>query len=318
MRKAVIAVLGVFVLLTGSIYFFIPGKINITDYALANANSSGTYRVLSDTGEWTAWWPRDPQTDHSGNFKLPPSFTLNNYSYIRSEKLYNAITISIHHRKIEFHSLLMIFELPGDSVLLQWKSTLNAGFNPVKRLLRYRQAVQIKKNMTIILKSLQSFLHKNENIYGYPISQVIVKDSFLVAIKKIFPHYPNTADVYALIGQLQIYNAGKGARPTNYPMLDVMPLGNNRFETRVAIPVDRPLKNNGGIIAKQLITRGKLVIATVTGGTYAINRAFIQLKAYTHDYKKIIVAIPFESLVTNRLQEPDSAKWVTKVCYPVM
>lgn len=318
MRKAVITILCVFVLLTGSIYFFIPGKINITDYTLANANSLSTYRILSDTDTWNMWWPRNQQTDHSGSFTLPSSFTLNNYSYTLSEKLYNAITISIHHHKIGFHSLLMIFELPGDSVLLQWKCTLNAGFNPVKRLLRYRQAVQLKKNMTIILKNLQSFLHKNENIYGYSINEVIVKDSFLVAIKNILPHYPTTNDIYSLIRQLQAYNTRQGARTTNYPMLNVMPLGSNRFEIRVAIPVDRQLENNGGIIAKQLVTRGKLVIATVTGGTHTISNAFIQLKAYTHDYKKIIVAIPFESLVTDRLQEPDSTKWVTKVCYPVM
>ena len=27
-------------------------------------------------------------------------------------------------------------------------------------------------------------------------------------------------------------------------------------------------------------------------------------------------AIPFESLVTNRMQEPDTSKWVTKIYYP--
>ena len=29
-------------------------------------------------------------------------------------------------------------------------------------------------------------------------------------------------------------------------------------------------------------------------------------------------AIPFESLITNRLEEPDTSKWVTKIYYPFL
>src|SRR5690348_17213998 len=195
MRKAVIPILCVFVLLTGSIYFFIPGKINITDYTAVNATSNGTYRVLSDTAKWACWWPKD----------------LNNYTYTLSEKLYNAIKVSIHNNTAQFPSKIGILALPGDSTLLQWESTLTTGFNPFKRLIRYRQAVQVKNNMTAIFKRLQAFLNKNENIYGYPIRKVIVKDSFLLFIAKTLPHYPSTNEIYALIGQLQHYATKHGA-----------------------------------------------------------------------------------------------------------
>ncbi|HEY6083100.1 MAG TPA: hypothetical protein VIU45_06550 [Chitinophagaceae bacterium] len=302
MRKAVITILGVFVLLTGSIYFFIPGKINITDYTAVNATANGTYRVLSDTGKWAGWWPKD----------------LNNYTYTLSEKLYNAIKVSIRNNTTQFSSKIGILPLPGDSALLQWESTLTTGFNPFKRLIRYRQAIQVKNNMTVILKRLQFFLNKNENIYGYPIRQVIVKDSFLLFIAKTLPHYPRTNEIYVLIGQLQHYASKHGATNTNYPMLNIRPLDNHLFETRVAIPVSRQLENDGAIISKRLVTGGNMIVTTITGGTLPAHEALAALKTYIHDYQKVILAIPFESLVTNRLQEPDSARWITMVCYPIM
>jgi hypothetical protein len=35
------------------------------------------------------------------------------------------------------------------------------------------------------------------------------------------------------------------------------------------------------------------------------------------DYGKSVVAIPFQYLVTDRLAEKDSSKWVTKIYQPI-
>jgi hypothetical protein len=41
------------------------------------------------------------------------------------------------------------------------------------------------------------------------------------------------------------------------------------------------------------------------------------MKNYVEDNKKTSPAIPYQSLITNRLTETDTTKWVTKLYYPV-
>jgi hypothetical protein len=42
------------------------------------------------------------------------------------------------------------------------------------------------------------------------------------------------------------------------------------------------------------------------------------MKAYMKDFKLTSPAMPFELLVTNRANEPDTSKWVTKIYYPIL
>ena len=49
-----------------------------------------------------------------------------------------------------------------------------------------------------------------------------------------------------------------------------------------------------------------------------IQKAYDQIQHYISDHNRVAPAISFESLVTDRRQEPDSSKWVTRIYYPVM
>ncbi len=64
--------------------------------------------------------------------------------------------------------------------------------------------------------------------------------------------------------------------------------------------------------------RGNILVTKVKGGTSIAAVAFEQIKKYADDYERHAPAIPFYSLITNRLKEPDTAKWVTKIYFPVM
>ncbi|MDB4999000.1 MAG: hypothetical protein JWR76_77, partial [Mucilaginibacter sp.] len=57
--------------------------------------------------------------------------------------------------------------------------------------------------------------------------------------------------------------------------------------------------------------------ADVKGGKQTVANAFVQLKNYQKDHGLISPAMPFEILITNRLTEKDTAKWVTKLYWPI-
>jgi hypothetical protein len=62
---------------------------------------------------------------------------------------------------------------------------------------------------------------------------------------------------------------------------------------------------------------GNLLIADVKGGPNTVNDAFEEVRMYMKDHKLVAPAMPFESMVTDRYLEKDTAKWVTKIYYPI-
>ena len=55
----------------------------------------------------------------------------------------------------------------------------------------------------------------------------------------------------------------------------------------------------------------------IKGGIYTITTGEKELANYVIDYKKLSPAVGFQSLVTNRLLEADTAKWITRLYYPI-
>jgi hypothetical protein len=194
---------------------------------------------------------------------------------------------------------------------------LTPGLNPVKRLLDYRQAIQIRNNLTDLLELLRTFLEKKENIYTINIEQTRVKDTLLVTTKHISSRHSSVPEVYGLIKNLRDYVNSQGAEETNYPMLNIMELDSNHFETLVAIPVNKPVRGNATISPKRMVP-GNILVTEVRGGNYSINRAMGLLEKYIDDYQKSRIAIPFESMVTDRSSEADTSQWVTKIYYPII
>jgi hypothetical protein len=62
---------------------------------------------------------------------------------------------------------------------------------------------------------------------------------------------------------------------------------------------------------------GNILVGEVKGGTYTVISGEQNLTNYVNDHKKMSPAIPYQSLVTDRLLEADTSKWVTKLYYPV-
>lgn len=171
--------------------------------------------------------------------------------------------------------------------------------------------------MAGIFNSLQSFLGKNENIYGFAINRTTVTDTLLMTTKVNLIHYPSTTEVYNLITRLKQYIFRQGAKETNYPMLHILKTDSNRYQTMVAIPVDTVIENNENFVFKRMVP-GNILVAEVKGGSHKIENAFAEMETYVKDHALTPPAIPFELLITNRMNEPDTVKWITRIYYPIL
>jgi hypothetical protein len=84
----------------------------------------------------------------------------------------------------------------------------------------------------------------------------------------------------------------------------------------VAIPTKTDLPSEGNFSLKKMVL-GNILMAEVKGGMYTILKGEEEMTNYVNDYKKTAPAIPFQSLVTNRLVETDTSKWITRLYYPI-
>ena len=171
--------------------------------------------------------------------------------------------------------------------------------------------------MQAILNSMKVFLEKTENIYGFVVLDTKVMDSVLVTTRRSFNQKPSIQDIDSMIRSLKKYIAQNNAIEKNSPMLNVVKTDSSHYKVMTAIPVDRELPNTNEFVSKFLLKGGNVLEAEIHGGPATIENSLKEFENYRADYKYDSPAIPYQLLVTERIKEPDTTKWITKLYYPV-
>jgi hypothetical protein len=304
MRKIII-VFFILLAVIAMAYALIPDvqKINSNIYVKTNYNN--VTRSLHEKHMWEQWWNKHQNNDliyEESNFAMQNSFL-------------NIAEVNIKEDNSSGTSLISVLQLNRDSSIVEWKYNLPATEAYNNKIKRYFNSKEIKKQFDQKLQDLKSFVENPVNIYGLNIQQEKVKDSSLISIRTTLNSYPSTEDIYKLADQLNEYIQESGAQQTDHPMLHVLQV-NDRYEMMVAIPVNKNLPAKGNIQPKRMVL-GNILVAEVRGGNETVKKGLKEFDNYVNDYGKTSPAIPFASLVTDRRQERDTSKWLTKLYYPV-
>lgn len=313
MKKSIIGACATLLLFLLSSYFFIPGKIVITRSITANANQAGVYRFLMYEPNWSKWWPGSSSVDEG----LETVFESGGYRFKTTKPFHNSFEIAIEKEKLTENSLLQIFSLGNDSIKIEWNTIINTGINPLSRIQRYFKARELSKSLDVVLSSMQKYISEVKHIYGIDIRKEKVQIEYLVSTKKTFDDYPNTENIYAMIGQIKKYISPMQVKEEDYPMLNINISDSTQFDTQVAIPVSKQLPNSGIFSSKKMLKYANILVAEITGGTYMADSAMKQIELYVTDYQYSNVALPFQSLVTDRTKVTDTSKWITRIYYPI-
>jgi hypothetical protein len=172
--------------------------------------------------------------------------------------------------------------------------------------------------MDRILTGAREFSGKTENVYGMNIWIGTLQDTLLIATRVDKVGMPTNADIYAQVSKLSDRISKAHCHPMNSPMVNISPDTSNpgRYRLMTAIPLDCRLQDGGEFFFKRLIP-WKYLIGEVKGGTGAVSNAFSNMDTYIHDHQITVMAIPFQLLVTDRRQEADSSRWITRIYYPI-
>jgi hypothetical protein len=309
MRKVIVALVVFVLLVLGTAYLFIPNIIKLKSSIGINATRTGLNRMLLDKANVAKWWPGKVSND---------SFYLNNFVYTIHNSNITVMPIFIADKNVTISTSLFLIEIKTDLTNLEWVGAMASSYNPIKRIAAYFKASKIETDMQAVLNKMEAFYKVPENIYGFEIKKELVTDSTLIQTSATSKGYPTNEFIYNLVDKLSNYAANNDAKKTGYPMLNINEEDSVNFTVKVALPVDKPLPNSADILQKRMLGRGNILVTEVKGGNEMAEKAIIQMKKYADDYKRVAPAIPFYSLITDRLKDTDSSKWVTKIYYPVM
>ena len=317
MKKGLTALFFLVIFTLIAIYIFIPAQLHISAYTIVKANTNVLFRYLSDETKWDNWWPGQSQEKKLIDENHYPKY--NEYTYRLKEKLYNAVDVEIINKDQISAGKIVIIPLAEDSLIVQWNNTLATSINPFIRVQQYRQAVNIKKNITVILDSFRSFNEDKEKIYKFNIRNTTLEDTLFVAIKTITTSYPSTRVLYQYIENLRRHIAFHKAKEAGYPILNITKKDSLHYETMVAIPTNKTLTGRGNIAFKRMIVyKDKILTADVKGGPETIKEAYDELNTYMTDHNLVSPVIHWETLITDRSKERDSTKWITRICIPIV
>ncbi len=316
-KKLVIIFLVIIALVLAAIYIFIPSNITISSVKVINCTNNGTLRMVLEKKNWVKWYPGSITAKNDINHEENPVFVFNDEHFKPGRTTSTSIEVDIQHNDKNIKSLLTVLSLNLDTTALEWQSLpIRISGNPFRRIEEYYKAKGLKKNMDAVLTALADFLNKETNVYSMDIRKMKVKDSILIATRFITAKHPSTNEIYTAINKLKIYINKEGARENNSPMVHTDRLDSNRYQTMVAIPVNKELKQTNGMFVKRMVL-GFILEAEVKGGAATVEKSLGELENYRSDYQMASPAIPFELLITDRSQEADTTKWITRIYYPV-
>lgn len=308
MKKWLVIIAVLFITIFGTVSILIPNTENFNYVISVKSPVEAATRFLMNKNKWQQWWPGQKIKEHLYSYK--------NYEYRVNKIMLNSVDITVFNSKDSVKGLLRIEGDTGALTKIQWNSSFEFSTNPFTKLSNYFQTKDIKSNISSLLEDSKLFFEKQENLYGMKIQVETVKDSSLVSYSRLLNHYPATEEIYDMIRMVKEYIHKKGGKENNNPMMHVQTISPTEFGIMVAIPTLGNLPSEDKFKAKKMVI-GNILTGEVKGGTYTINQAEMELKNFVIDFKRISPAIPYQSLITNRLQEKDTTKWITRLYYPI-
>lgn len=289
--------------------FLLPGEHAHVLTEKIDMNAAGVTRMITDTEKFTDWWPGEIQTDSS--------FTLGKQIIRIREAYLNNIALSSERKGVRSEISISVSGETKSSSDIIINVTSRFSENPFRRMFQYLSLPAIRSEHKNMALKLKGFFSDPEKVYGYRIENQLVKEASLISVRQEFDHDPSTIEIYALIDELSSYILKQGAKEIGLPMLNVFVVDGSRFQAMVAIATDRDLPATDRYTLKKMLLNGNILVAEVHGGKYAIDACMQAVEHYVKDHNKMSPAMPFQRIITNRMTEKDTSKWITTINYPV-
>lgn len=309
MSKPIKVFAAIMVVLLVSPYFFVSNIQTIRGSHYLPVPVNTLKRGMCDTAGWVNWWPGTRNGKDNFHFH---KVDLNNIKpMVFSINFIEGLLPDTTSGRFEFEPAGLDSSLVSFSITYQDHS-----IDPISKWMHYLKYYRHYSMMSKILQTASDFYSIPSNTYGINIIPGHVADSSLISTKMVYTDTPSTVEIYNLINKLHQHISKHNGVIKDSAMLNITRLDEHQVQAMVAFPLLKDIPSEGDIVIKKMIL-GKLLQAEVVGDKLKIAKSKIALKNFVDDYQMSSPAIPFETLLTNRLAETDHSKWKTRLNYPI-
>ncbi len=307
MKRFLLLVLSFLVIIT-IVGFLLPSNNTYTIKINSPIPFDGISRVIVNKGDWKRWWPGEIVNDSTITYK-DAKFNIKTILLNGFE-----LTGSLDNRSINFS--FQSSATYNAETAITMTATVSLSRNPFIKVFQNIVSGGAVKTLNELFNNIGTALSDVKKVYGFDIKLGKVPNSSYVSTSKYFDHQPGMEEVYSLIKEVEDYVVAENGKIVNDPILNISKESENKYMAMVALATDRDLPTKGKFLLKQMML-GNIVVSQVKGGPSAIQQCRQAVQFYVNDYRKVSPAISFERLLTNRLTEKDSTKWLTTINYPV-
>ena len=305
-KKVLILFVALLALFLATTYLLFPAQQQAGGSVLSGANYSMAIRQLPDTVLWKRWWPWS-EPGKEGN---QPEGTIRLKGFSDTQ-----LVLDWEEHGVFIPVAVTLSSKGNDSTILLWSAGWEVGANPIARISEFARGRRLRNDMQTLLAAFSIYASNPENVYGFKPVYTKVTDTLLISTKSTFTVEPGLKEIYGMFGSLEKYVVANGATITGQPMYHVTGSG-NAFEVMTALPISKLIEESGSYRIKRMVD-GHLLVAEVKAGPEVLKLLFRQFEQYKNDYRLASPAIPYLQPITNRMQNPDTAQWITRMCYPI-
>ncbi|MBO9618743.1 MAG: hypothetical protein J7539_06855 [Niabella sp.] len=307
MKRAVFVIVS-FLILVVFIYSFIPARGGFEQTTPVGAPVSALRRYLAIPGNLRHWWP--------GTFINDSTLGYKNCRYQVKQISLSGLLFTVFSGKDSLQGSLQCGEMDQGKTPVLWNCVINYSKNPVAKAGQQLHTAVFKNNIGELTLEIKKYFENPENIYGCKILKEKVTDSVLLVAQRRFNRRPGTAELYSIIADLKTYAQKYQVAQTNYPMLNINNAASSVFTATLALPIQKEIPSDSIFVIKKMVL-GNILMVEVKGGPQAIEQHRKELLQFVNDNNLTSPAMPFVSLVTDRIAVPDSTQWITRLYYPV-
>ena len=311
MKRLIYGLLIIVVICVAGIYIFIPARITVSTVRYVKAYHNTVLKFQTDKTIMNNWFQSvSGKTENGYQYKV--------FTYNIEKTVSNITGFTVKSNTLDLKGNLISLNIYLDSSAIQCVTEIEAGLNPLGRISKYREAIQLKESMTGLMDQLKMFLDNSSGIYGINVKETQLKDSVLITSKILTVKYPTVEEIYQQVKKLSDYASSKNATIQNSPMLFVNKIDDIHYQSMIGIPINKVIEQTNDMRIKRMPYKGNIFVTEIKGGPSVIQKSFEQLNTYLLDSKRVSPAIPFEMMITDRSKETDTTKWITRWYYPVM
>ncbi len=333
--KNILLGLGTIIVLLVVVSFFLPAKAHLQRSTMVNASPEAVFAHIKDLKMWNTWSPWMEKDSTMTNTYDGPDGEVGQKSVWTSEKVGNGsmvITETIPNEKLvtklEFDGRdggvgTLLLEQVGDSTKITWSldsdlENTSAWNKPMSKYFFLALDGMVGGDFEAGLENLKELVESTPKTDEavYEIEEVTTEAQIVIAapkekvkvegIKAYLEKY--FSELYGLALQ---NNVKPGIASAIYYTWD-----GKETDMEAVLPVDKEPTNLGNFTSRE-IPATKALKVDYYGDYEGSEKAHIAINNYAKK-QGIKIGVPREAYVTDPSTEPDTAKWLTQIYYPIV